>query len=67
MLESTGPFVGVVEIVCRAAIVPGFLTRLAVIPLMIVLIVALLSTQVPILLDHDSLIFNLPLINRYGL
>lgn len=64
--EVLGPFVGVVEIVCGAAIILGLLTRLAVIPLMIVLIVALLSTKVPILLGHDFLIFNLPHINRYG-
>lgn len=30
------------------------------------LIVALLSTKVPILLGHGFLIFNLPHINRYG-
>lgn len=33
---------------------------------MIVLIVALLSTRIPILLGHDFLIFNLPHINRHG-
>ena len=64
--EVLGPFVGVVEIVCGAAIILGLLTRLAVIPLMIVLIVAVLSTKVPILLGHGFLIFNLPHINRYG-
>lgn len=54
------------EIVCGAAIILGLLTRLAVIPLIIVLIVALLSTKAPILLGHGFLIFNLPHINRYG-
>ena len=33
--EITGPFVGVVEIVCGALIIFGFLTRLAAIPLTI--------------------------------
>jgi uncharacterized membrane protein YphA (DoxX/SURF4 family) len=64
--DALGPFVGVVEIVCGAAVILGLLTRLAVIPLILVLIVALLSTKVPILLGHDFLIFNLPHINRYG-
>jgi putative oxidoreductase len=44
----------------------GLLTRSAVIALMIVLIVALLSTKAPILLGHAFLIFNLPHIIRYG-
>jgi putative oxidoreductase len=61
-----GPFVGVVEIVCGAAVIAGLLTRLAVIPLLIILIVAVLSTKVPILLGHDFLIFHLPRLARYG-
>jgi putative oxidoreductase len=64
--EVLGPFVGVVEIVCGAAIVVGLLTRLAVIPILIILIVALLSTKVPILLGHDFLIFHVPHLARYG-
>lgn len=64
--EVLGPFVGVVETVCGAAIVLGLLTRLAVLPLLVILIVALLSTKVPILLGHDFLIFHLPHLNRYG-
>jgi len=36
--EVLGPFVGVVETVCDALIILGFLTRLAVIPLIIVVI-----------------------------
>ena len=64
--EVLGPFVGVVEIVCGAAIIAGLLTRLAVIPLLIILIVAVLSTKVPILLGHDFLIFHLPRLGRYG-
>ncbi len=64
--EVLGPFVGVVEIVCGAAIIVGLLTRLAVLPLLVILIVALLSTKVPILLGHDFLIFHLPHLTRYG-
>lgn len=38
--DLMGPFVGVVEIVCGALIVVGFLTRLAAIPLLITMVVA---------------------------
>jgi uncharacterized membrane protein YphA (DoxX/SURF4 family) len=64
--DATGPFVGVVETVCGALIIIGLATRLAAIPLIIVMIVALLSTKVPILLGHDFWIFHLPTLNRYG-
>jgi putative oxidoreductase len=61
-----GPFAGIVEIVCGALITIGLLTRLASIPLVIVMIVAILSTKVPILLGQDFLIFHLPNFARYG-
>jgi uncharacterized membrane protein YphA (DoxX/SURF4 family) len=44
------PFVGVVEIVCGALVLAGFLTRLAAIPLIINMTVAIASTKIPILL-----------------
>ncbi len=64
--ELMGPFVGVVETVCGALIILGLLTRLAAIPLIIVMIVAILSTKIPILLGHDFWIFHVPKIARYG-
>jgi len=64
--EVMGPFVGLAEAVCGALIVVGLLTRLAVIPLIIVTIVAILSTKIPILLGHDFWIFHLPHASRYG-
>ncbi len=64
--DIMGPFVGVVETVCGALIIIGFATRLAAIPLIIVMIVAILSTKVAILLGHDFWIFHLPKLNRYG-
>lgn len=45
-----GPFVGAVEIVCGALLIVGFLTRLAAIPLLINISVAILTTKVPMLL-----------------
>jgi putative oxidoreductase len=65
--ELMGPFVGVVEIICGAFIILGLFTRLAAIPLIIIMIVAIVSTKVPILLGHDVWIFHLPKLARYGL
>jgi putative oxidoreductase len=45
-----GPFVGAVEIVCGLFLLLGLLTRLASIPLIIDISVAIISTKVPILL-----------------
>ena len=64
--ELMGPFVGAVEIVCGTLIILGLLTRLAAIPLIIIMIVAIVSTKVPILLGHDFWIFHLPKLPRYG-
>jgi hypothetical protein len=54
-----GPFVGVVEAVCGLLIILGLVTRLASIPLIIIMIVALISTKPPILVGHDVGIFHL--------
>ena len=51
--DLMGPFVGVIETACGLLIIVGLLTRLATIPLLIVMIVAVVSTKVPILLGHD--------------
>jgi putative oxidoreductase len=44
------PFVGAVEIVCGTLLVIGLLTRLASIPLIIDMLVAIATTKVPILM-----------------
>ena len=54
-----GPFVGIVETVCGALIIVGLFTRLAAVPLIIIMVVALVSTKLPILLGHDVGIFHL--------
>ena len=43
------PFVGVVEIVCGSLLILGLLTRLAAIPLLIDISVAILTTKIPML------------------
>ena len=61
-----GPFVGVIETICGALIIVGLFTRLAAIPLIIIMIVATISTKLSILLGHDFWIFHLPNLPRYG-
>lgn len=43
------PFVGIVEIVCGLLVIAGFLTRVAAIPLLIDISVAIASTKIPML------------------
>lgn len=64
--EVMGPFVGTVEIVCGALILLGWLTRLAALPLLINISVAILSTKIPILLGHDYWCFHVAKLARYG-
>ncbi len=64
--ELTGPFVGTVELVCGALIIVGLFTRLAAIPLIVTMLVALVATKLPILLGHGFGPFSLPDFKRYG-
>jgi len=48
--EVLAPFVGVVEIACGLLIIFGLLTRVAALPLIIDMLVAIATTKVPILL-----------------
>lgn len=50
--ELLAPFVGIVEIGAGAFLLLGFATRLAAIPLVIDMIVAILTTKVPILMGE---------------
>lgn len=64
--DVMGPFVGCVEIICGMLIILGLLTRLAAVPLIVTMIVALASTKLPILFGHDVGMFHLPDIKRLG-
>jgi putative oxidoreductase len=65
--EIMGPFVGAVEIICGSLIIIGLLTRLAAVPLVIIMIVAILSTKLPVLVGHDVGMFHLPAdMKRFG-
>ena len=63
---ATAQFVGAVEIICGALIVLGLFTRLAAIPLLIDISVAIASTKIPILLGHGYWRFHAPQLSRYG-
>ena len=47
--EIMAPFVGICEIGCGALLLAGFMTRLAAIPLSIIMLVAIFTTKIPIL------------------
>ena len=48
------PFVGTFEIVCGALVIIGLITRLASVPLIIIISTAIITTKIPILL-HSGL------------
>lgn len=50
--ELTAPFVGAVEVVCGALLILGLATRLATIPLIIDMAVAIATTKIPILMAN---------------
>lgn len=50
--QFMAPFVGVVEITCGSLLLLGLLTRLAALPLVIDIVVALLETKFPYWLQH---------------
>ncbi len=64
--QVMGPFVGGVEAVCGALVLIGLLTRLAAIPLLIDITVAIISTKLPILLGHGFWHFALPKLAHCG-
>ena len=64
--DIMGPFVGTVETFCGALIILGLFTRLAALPLIVIMVVAIVSTKIPIVLGQDFWIFHLPKLPRYG-
>jgi len=62
--QVMAPFVGGVEIVCGTLLLLGLCTRLAAIPLLIDISVAILATKLPILTGHS---YGLPQLAHYNL
>jgi putative oxidoreductase len=50
--ELLGPFVGTVEIVCGTLVLLGLATRLAVVPLLTIMAVAIATTKLPMLAER---------------
>src|SRR2546421_4369005 len=64
--EIMAPFVGVCEVVCGILFLLGLFTRFAAITMIIDMLVAILSTKVPILLGRGLWVFTLPKLAQYG-
>jgi uncharacterized membrane protein YphA (DoxX/SURF4 family) len=64
--EALAHLVGLVEITCGAFLLVGLLTRIAVIPLIVVMVTALVTTKLPILLGRELWGFHLRDLPEYG-
>lgn len=64
--EVLGPFVGGVEIVCGSLVLVGLLTRLAAVPLIVTMCVAMITIKVPILMGQEMWGFSLRPLPHYG-
>jgi uncharacterized membrane protein YphA (DoxX/SURF4 family) len=69
--EFTGPFVGWVEIICGSLILVGLLSRMAAVPLIVTMLVAIIATKIPIWMGVDwvlteSITFHLRELKTYG-
>jgi putative oxidoreductase len=64
--EIMGPFVGWVELICGALILIGLFSRIAAVPLIITMIVAIVSTKIAILVGAEFMGFSLSGLDRYG-
>lgn len=51
--EFWASLVGSVEIICGILLLLGFISRLAALPLLIIMIVAFITTKIPTFLDRD--------------
>jgi uncharacterized membrane protein YphA (DoxX/SURF4 family) len=60
------PFVGGFEILCGILVLIGLLTRLAALPLITIMVVAIVTTKIPILLGHDIWGFHVRKMSEYG-
>lgn len=64
--ELLGYLVGTFETVAGAMILLGLVTRLAAVPLFVIMVVALVTTKVPVLLGHGFGPFGVREMARYG-
>ncbi|HLV02731.1 MAG TPA: DoxX family protein [Acidobacteriota bacterium] len=64
--EFWGYFVGTFETVCGALVLLGLWTRLAAVPLVVIMLVAIVTTKIPILMGHGFGPFTVRDLPFYG-
>ncbi len=64
--DALGPTVAGFEIACGALVLAGLLTRLAAVPLAVTMVVAIVSTKLPVLLGQPFWGFSLRQLPFYG-
>jgi putative oxidoreductase len=64
--EMTASVIGSLEIICGALVLFGLVTRLAVLPLIGIMLTAIFTTKIPILLGTEFLGFSLRKVSYYG-
>lgn len=64
--EFFGPLVGCVELIAGILFLLGYASRLAAVPIIVIMTVAIVSTKIPILLGREWWIFSLRDLDRYG-
>jgi uncharacterized membrane protein YphA (DoxX/SURF4 family) len=64
--EFFGPFVGFFETACGLLLLAGLFTRIAAVPLIVTMLVALFSVKIPILIGAEFMGFSLRPLPRYG-
>lgn len=64
--EVMGPLVGWVELIAGIMFLVGYASRVAAVPIIVIMIVAIISTKIPILLGREWWMFSLRDLDRYG-
>lgn len=64
--EFLGPLVGATEVLCGSLVLFGLLTRIAVLPLIATMVVAIATTKLPILLGRSIFGLQLRELASYG-
>lgn len=65
--ETTASLIGSLEIICGALLIFGLVTRVAVLPLIGIMLTAIFTTKIPILLGTEFLGFSLRKVSYYGI
>lgn len=65
--DVLGPVVGTTEVVCGILILLGLFARYAILPPLVIIGMAIISTKIPILLGYDVFGFVVKPLPRYGL